>query len=158
MLSSSSSLQQSTKDNHSFYLKHQGPDIQDAISVSPYFPANIAGLEGFTFIGDGYPLLETGCAPCYSKIHNPQTQRGIDRKNSRIIKENPAAAAVVDGFADYEGSHYSELFPRPSIRDERMRDMRDIIIVDNSLYLIGSVTIVTLLVGGLVVASFNKTV
>jgi hypothetical protein len=146
MLSSSSSLQQSTKDNHSFYLKKQGSDRQDAIS--PYFPANIAGLEGFTFIGDGYPLLETGSAPCYSKLPNPKTQLGIDRKENE---------AVVDGFADYEGAHYSELFPRPSIRDERMRDMRDIMVVDNSLYLIGSVTIVTLLVGGLVIASFNKT-
>jgi hypothetical protein len=146
MLSSSSSLQQSTKDNYPFSLKHQGPNRQDAISVSPYFPANIAGLEGFTFIGDGYPLLETGDTYCYSKL--PKHKNSIKIKD-KINKES---------FVDYGEAHYSELFPRPSIRDERMRDMRDIIVVDNSLYLIGSVTIVTLLVGGLVIASFNKTV
>jgi len=128
----------STKDNYSFSLKRD--------AISPYFPSNIAGLEGFTFISDGYPLLETGSAPCYSKLPDPQTQRGISRHKT----------STVDGFVDYGEAHYNALFPRPSIRDERMRDMRDIVIIDNSLYLIGSVTIVTLLIGGIFIASFNK--
>jgi hypothetical protein len=150
-----SEKQQSTKNDYSFSVV-KDPEQKDG-DVSPYFPANIAGLEGFTFIGDGYPLLEMGGnAPCYSKIPNPQTQRGIARTKSRI-RDTKEDSVVVDGFANYDGAHYNALFPRPSIRDGRMRDIRDMVIVDNSLYLIGSVTIVTLLVGGLVIASFNKT-
>jgi hypothetical protein len=148
-----SEKQQSTKNDYSFSVV-KDPEQKDG-DVSPYFPANIAGLEGFTFIGDGYPLLEMGGnAPCYSKIPNPQTQIGISRSKNR---NRDTKEESVEEFADYGEAHYNALFPRPSIRDGRMRDIRDMVIVDNSLYLIGSVTIVTLLVGGLVIASFNKT-
>ena len=82
-----------------------------------------------------------------SKIKNPQTQ---------IIQDISSSNA--ENFSDYDQANYNVLFPRPSIRDERIQDMRDIILVENSLFFIGSVTIVTLLIGSIVLASFNKTV
>jgi hypothetical protein len=129
------SSQQSLKNNYPFSVKSRG--------VSPYLSTN--SPEGFSFISDGYPFFEMNSG--VSKIKNPQTQ---------IIRDISTSNA--ENFSDYDQANYNVLFPRPSIRDERIQDMRDIILVENSLFFIGSVTIVTLLIGSIVLASFNKTV
>ena len=116
-------------------------------SISPYFPTNVGSFsEGFSFIGDGYPTFEGDS--CISKVES--WKPNPTKKNIKTSSTNR------DGFITANQANYNALFLRPSLDEERMQDLREIIVVDNAFYLVGTITLVSLLIGGIFLASYNK--
>jgi hypothetical protein len=65
-----------------------------------------------------------------------------------------------EGFGGFEGGrdspfYSSPLFPRPSVKDERLDDLQSMILSNTLIYQIGYITLITLFVGFLLLALYH---
>jgi hypothetical protein len=68
---------------------------------------------------------------------------------------------LYEGLGGVEGGHDSPFyfppyFPRPSVRDGRIYDLNDMTDVNNIVFWVGSITLASLLIGGIVLVSSSK--